>query len=125
MSNKPNANKYSREIFLPGEVSKKYREYCRLTRMKLSEPLRVMVMESTPQLHNETNLDQVISKTKNRNLYDEYMKYSVRLPEDVVNEINTYCRFFNIQRRRCYFLYFLIEERLLKTIEEVLENGKN
>ena len=119
---KPNVNKYSREIAMPVDVAERYMMYCKITKMKLSEPLRVLVMESTPQLHNAANLDQVIDKTKNREFPGEYHKFHVRLPGEVIAEINTYCKFFGLTWRRCHFLYFLIEEKLLKRIEGVLDN---
>lgn len=124
---KPNTQKYSREVVMPQEVSERYKKYCEITKIKLSEPLRIMILESIPQLHNAENLDKIIKKTQDRNLYaastDRYVRYAVRLPDEAVSEINTYCKFFKLQHRRCHFLYFLIEERLLQQIEGVLSNG--
>lgn len=126
MTIKENINKYSREIIMPSEVAEQYKEYCRITKMKLSEPLRVFVMESVPQLHNAENLDQIILNTKNWNLgKEECEKFHVRLPSEVVNEINTYCNFFKLKRLRCHFLYYLIEKKLQTALEGILKNEEN
>lgn len=116
-----NTHKYSREIVMPIAMAKKYDEYCKRTKMKVTEPLRVMVMESVPQLYNAENLDKIIQKTKEwENDGNEFVKYHVRLPDEVMNEICTYLSFFRLKRLRCHFLYYLIEEKLLKRIGDVL-----
>ena len=94
---KANTNKYSREIVMPKLVADKYILYCQLTKMKLSEPLRVMVMESISQLHNAKNLDQIIQLTKNWKSHgEEFEKFHVRLPDTVIREIHTYLSFFKL-----------------------------
>lgn len=115
-------HKYSREIVMPKEVARRYDAYCKKTRMKLTEPLRVMVMESLPQLYNAERLNQIIEKTKKwESDGDEFSKYHVRLPDEVIDEIHTYCNFFHLKRQRCHFLYYLIEEKLAKSLGEVLD----
>lgn len=121
-----NANMYSREIIMPSEIAERYKRYCKITKMKLSEPLRVFVLESVPQLHNAENLDQIILNTKNWNLGKEKCeKFHVRLPSDVINEIHTYCNFFRLKRLRCHFLYYLIEGKLLTALEGILKDEEN
>lgn len=106
---------------MPIAVSIRYKRYCKITNMKLSEPLRVLVLQSIPQLHNAKNLNEIIKKTKQRDLKADYDKYYVRLPEEAMNQINTYCKFFNLNWRRCHFLYFLIEAKLLELLEDILD----
>lgn len=123
VKSKPTANKLAREIVIPSEVAERYIKYCEVTKMKISEPLRVLVMESLPQLHNAENLDQIISKTKNwKDGGDSYTKFQVRLPDEVIKEIHTLSNFFHIKRLRCHFLYYLIEEKLLQKLEDVLKD---
>lgn len=123
--NKSYRHKLSKEIAMPVEVAEKYKQYCELTKMKLSEPLRVMVLESIPQLHNAKNLDEIIVKTRSRDMNSTYEKFYVRLPSEVMDEVNIFCKFFKINWKRCHFLYFVIEERLIKTIEDMLGNEQN
>lgn len=119
---KKSTHKYSREIIMPAEMAKKYDKYCMTTKMKRTEPLRVMIMESLPQLYNAERLDQIIEKTKKwESDGKELVKYHVRLPDEVINEIHTYCNFFQLKRVRCHFLYYLIEDKLIKSMEEVLD----
>ena len=115
-------DKYSREIAFPEEVAELYKEYCQVTKMKLSEPLRVMVLESLPQLHNAKNLDEIIVKTRKRDMSKKYEKLHVRLPNEAIEEVNTFCKFFKLNWKRCHFLYYLVEEKLLQAIEDVLKN---
>ena len=115
-------DKYSREIAFPVEIAEMYKEYCRVTKLKISDPLRVMVLDSLPQLHNTKNLGEIIAKTKNRDMNDKYEKLHVRLPNEAVDEVNTFCKFFKLNWKRCHFLYFLIEEKLLQTIKDVLKD---
>ncbi len=119
---KNNYNKYSREIAFPPDVAERYKEYCAVTKMKLSEPLRVLVLESLPQLHTNDDLSEIIRQTQERSPKDEYKKLSVRLPQEAVDEINTYCKFFKINWRRCHFLYFLVEKKLLQLLKDVLQD---
>lgn len=121
---KVNSQKYAREIALPIEVAARYKQYCKVTKMKLSEPLRVLVLESLPQLHTNEDLNEIVRKTleRERNLQENYEKFSVRLPDEAVKEINTFCRFFNMNWRRCHFLYFLIEKKILRLLKEVLKD---
>lgn len=119
---KPNTLKYSRNISIPEDVSKRYMEYCRVTKMKLSEPLRVMVLESLPQLRNAENLDDIIRKTKRKELRGTGDIYAVRLPDEAVKEIKTYLEFFHLGGYRNHFMYFLIEEELLKKLKDVLRD---
>lgn len=121
LTDKKTTNKYSREIIFPAKVAKRYCDYCAATKMKFSEPLRVMVMESLPQLHNAENLGQIVEKTKNWNTYgSEFVKFHVRLPDAVTHEIRTYCKLFHL--KRCHFLYYLVEEKLLQRMSEVFKN---
>lgn len=121
MTDKKATNKYSREIIMPTEVARKYCNFCDMTKMKLSEPLRVMVMESLPQLYNAENLGQIVEKTKNWNTYNsEFEKFHVRLPDEVIHEIRTYCKLFHL--KRCHFLYYLVEDKLLQRISEVIKD---
>ena len=114
----------TKQIVMPIEISKKYIEYCHITRLRFSDSLRVMVMESIPRLHDSDELEQIINKTRQRNLYaensEEYAEHYIRLPREVIEEVNMYCAFFKIKRKRCHFLYFLIEKKLLSAIEEIL-----
>ena len=134
MSSTAVIRKYStKEVVMPENISKKYMEYCRFTRMKMSDSLKVLIMESLPRLHDSEDLDLIIVKTRSINLYKEmdkdsevqYVRHYVRLPADVIQQINTYCKFFKLRNKRCHFLYFLIEKKLLATIEEVLGNEKD
>lgn len=110
----------SKEIALPPDVAEKYIKYCEITKMKQTEPLRGLILESIPNLSNMKDLDKIIIKTRARSKKDTYTKFYVRLPKDKVEELNTFCSFFKLNWRRCHFLYFLIEEKLLKKIEDVL-----
>lgn len=112
--------KYSKEIALPMDVSERYKEYCRITKMNLTEPIRVMVMDSLPRLHNSEQLDNIIEKVRNRDSKTSCEKLYIRLPDTVMTEINTYCSFFKLHWQRCHFLYYLIEDKLIDTIEDVL-----
>lgn len=105
---------------MPMEVSKRYEQYCKITKMKLSEPLRVLIMESIPQIHHAENLDKIVSRARNWKEHGKEVKeFCVRLPDEAIQEIHTYCSFFKI--KRCHFLYYLIEEKLLKAMDNVLE----
>lgn len=118
MEDKKKSDKYSREIAMPPEVSERYERYCKATKMKLSEPLRVLVMESVPQLRNPEKLGATVARAKRGN---GSKKFHVRLPDDVIHEIQTYCAFFQV--KRCHFLYCLIEDKLGTVMEDVLGDG--
>lgn len=121
MDKEKKTNKYSREIFIPKKTAERYVAYCKKTKMKLTEPLRVFILESIPQLHNAENLDQIIRRTREWNTIDEDCeKFNVRLPDEAIIEIHTYCKFFKL--RRCHFLYYVIEDRLNRALEEVLKD---
>lgn len=112
---------YSREIVMPADVAELYKKYCMITKMKLSEPLRVLVLESLPKLHNAEDLGEIVEKAKTKH-YSKMVKFYVRLPGAAIDEINIYCKFFNLHWRRCHFLYFLIEKKLLKLLKEVMKD---
>ncbi len=120
MNDQSKGRNYSREIALPKEIADQYRKYCKVTKMKLSEPLRVLVLESLPQLHNAEDLDNIIEKTKKPS--PDCEKFFVRLPGTAMDEVNTYCRFFKLNWRRCHFLYYLIEKKLIKLLKDVLRD---
>lgn len=124
MNKEKKTNKYSKEILIPAKIAGDYMEYCRLTKMKYSEPLRVLILESILQLHNTSDLNLIVEKTRNWEAYDkELVKFHVRLPDEVMAEIHSYCKFFQLNRLRCHFLYYLIEKKLTESLEGVLRNG--
>lgn len=113
---------FSKEVALPQEVAERYKKYCEITKMKSAEYLRVLILDATPLLHNAEKLDFIIDKTQNREFPGAYQKIHVRLPGETLAEIDTYCKFFKLTWKRCHFMYFMIEEKLLQMIEDVLTN---
>lgn len=116
---------YSKVIKMPAGVGKRYEDYCKKTHMKMSETLRVLVLESIPRLHDAENLDQIIEKARKQNAYtapEKYKEVHVRLPASAVQEIDTYCKFFQLKSKRCHFMYYLIEAKLQKTLGDVLHD---
>lgn len=111
----------SKEIMIPKEVAEPYMEYCKRTKIKYPEPLRVFILESIPNLHSIENLDEIIRRTKNwKELGSECIRFSVRIPTDAIAEIKTFCKFIRV--KRCHFLYYLIEKKVLSTLED-FKNG--
>lgn len=107
----------SKEIMIPKEVAEPYMEYCQKTKIKYPEPLRIFILESIPNLRNMENLDEVMKRTKHwRELGSECVSFIVRIPIDVLDEIKTYCKFYHVNR--CHFLYYLIEKKILSTLED-------
>lgn len=104
-------------VSIPQDVAEQCEKYCRETKQKMPEFLQDTMVESIPMLRNIANLGEVIHKTKNRNtLFASFQKSYVWLPDEAIKEINTYCGFFKLSKLKSYFLYFLIEEKILKAL---------
>ena len=108
---------------MPQDVAEKYEKYCKVTKQKLTEPLQAITMESISRLHNTEKLDQILQKTRNRTNSDSLKKFHVQLPDEAAREINTYCSFFKLSSLKSHFLYYLIEENLLQSLENMLKDG--
>lgn len=110
-------------IFLPESTALRFEKYCEETKLKDFEQLRRMLVLDSRKLQNTDNLADVYSRTMQRNLEENYKLYGVTLPKEVIDQINRVCRILRIYKSRGYFMYFLIADRLEKTIAE--ESGKN
>lgn len=108
-------------IFLPESVSLRFEKYCQETKLKNFEQLRNMLVLDSRKLQRTDGLAKTYDRTIQRNCEENYVPYCVGLPKEVIEEINRACRILRIYKSRGYFMYFLIEDRLEKTI---LEEGE-
>lgn len=108
----------AKEVFMPVDISIRYKRYCQLTKLNYTEHLRILILNSLIKLKQTEELQAIVEKTKNRDFYEETIRYSIRLPEDSIVVLNHYCKTFQIYGSRCYFLYYLIEKDLLKILED-------
>lgn len=108
-----------KELFMPVEVSIRYKQYCEITKLNFTEQLRVLILTCVVKKMTDTKyLNSIIDKTKNRNKYEDCIRYCIRLPQETVEVLNKYYKVFHLYGSKGYFLYFLIEEELKKVLED-------
>ena len=109
----------ARKIAMPEEIEKKCRQYCKDRKFKEGTFLRLLVLNKFPSLHDAATLNKIVERTHigtNSNMKFTYFK--LFLPEEITKEIDKYSAFFKLGRKKCNFLYYLIEDDLKKILEE-------
>ena len=109
----------ARKIAIPEEVDNKCRQYCKSRKFKEGTFLRLLILNKVPSLHDAATLNKIVERTHIGT--DSNMKCTYRnlfFSEETMKEIDKYSAFFKLGRKKCNFLYYLIEDDLKKILEE-------
>lgn len=105
-------------LAMPEDVERKYHQYCKVTNIKETAHLRLLVLNRIPALHDAAKLNEIVERTQNSDPTIDYVNIRIFLPDETVKELDKYSAFFKLGRKKCRFLYFLIEDDLQKTMED-------
>lgn len=106
-------------LAMPENIERKYRHYCAVTNIKETTHLRILVLKRIPALHDAATLNEIVERTQKSDPMINYVNIRLFLPEETIKELDKYSAFFKLGRKKCKFLYFLIEEDLQKAMEGI------
>ena len=107
-------------LAMPIDIEKKCRQYCDIRKIKEATLLRLVGLKKVPVLHDAATLNRIVERTHNSDPAIEYVNVRIFLPEETVKEFDKYSAFFKLGRKKCRFLYYLIEDELQETMEELI-----
>ena len=84
-------------LAMPIDIEKKCRQYCDIRKIKEATLLRLLVLKKVPVLHDAATLNRIVERTHNSDP-----------------------AIFKLGRKKCRFLYYLIEDELQETMEELI-----